>query len=579
MSRGRFADLRVAVSRASDGRLALGLFIVAFLVRIAYLFEIRDSEFCRVLVGDAVAYDTWARAIAQGDWLGREVFYQAPLYPYFLAVVYSIAGPSATVVRVVQAALGGASCVLLAAAGHRFFTRGVGLAAGLVLAFYGPALFFAGLLHKMALDLFFTTALLYALARALEAPRVRWLALAGAILGCLALTRENALAWLPVLAFWLAWKHRARALGPFLAGVLLMLGPVAARNAALGGVPFVTTSQAGVNFYLSNNAEADGTYTPLRFGHGSFAQERQDAIELAEGARRRSLTPAEVSSYWSGRAWSWISEHPGAWVRLLARKWMLVWSAHEIPDSDEPAVYRDVSVVLRVTWWLSFGVLCPLALVGLVASWPERRRLGVLAALLFTSAASTAAFLVFARYRVPMIPLLALFAVVGAARLAALAHERPGRPALAVAYVGLLACAAVAARFPRNAEGHPRAMAHYNLGVTLEGAGEAPRAAQSYRAALADDPGFEEARVNLGALLARAGDLDGAIREETRALRTKPDDATAHTDLANALLQSGRLDEAEQHYRAALRLEPDFRSARDGLEVLKDLRQRAPTAP
>ena len=589
MSPAPLDRLRAALERGSDAHLAVALFLLAFVVRVIYLVEIDGSEFGRVLVGDAVAYDAWARAIVAGDWFGHEVFYQAPLYPYFLAVVYAVAGPSALVVRCAQAALGAASCVLLAAAGRRFFSRGVGLVAGLVLALYGPAIFFVGLIHKMALDLFFTTALLYALARVdgEDAPRPRWLLLAGAGLGCLALTRENALAWLPVLLVWLAWRARGRSLGRsigrsvgrsvgwFLGGVLLVLGPVAARNAALGGVPLVTTSQAGVNFYLGNNAEADGTYTPLRFGHGSFAQERQDAIELAEQARGRPLTPAEVSSYWSGRAWSWISEHPGAWVRLLARKWMLVWSAREIPDSDEPAVYRDASLVLRATWLLAFGLLAPLALVGIATSLVERRPVGMLVALLLASAASTAAFLVFARYRVPMLPLVVLFAVAGAARLVALARARPLRPRAAGAAFALFALAAVAARFPRGDDGHPRAMAHYNLGVTLEGEGETTRAADAYRAALADDPAFEEAHVNLGALLARGGDLEGAIREETEALRGNADDATAHTDLANALLQSGRLDEAEAHYRAALRLDPDFPSARDGLEVLRDLRARA----
>ena len=410
--------------------------------------------------------------------------------------------------------------------------------------------------------------------------------------GCLALTREKTLAWLPVLLVWLAWRARGRGVGRgvgrgigrgvgrsvgagSLGGALLVLGLVAARNAALGGVPLLTTSQLGVNFYLGNNAEADGTYTPLRFGHGSFAQERQDAIELAEQARGRSLTPAEVSSYWSGRAWSWISAHPGAWVRLLVRKWMLVWSAREIPDSDEPAVYRDASLVLRATWLLSFGLLAPLALVGIATSLAERRRVGVLVALLLTSAAGTAAFLVFARYRVPMLPLVVLFSVLGAARLVALAGERPLRPRAAGAALALFTLAAVGARFPRGDDGHPRAMAHYNLGVTLEGEGETTRAADAYRAALADNPTFEEAHVNLGALLARGGDLEGAIREETEALRGNADDATAHTDLANALLQSGRLDEAEAHYRAALRLDPDFPSAREGIEVLRDLRARA----
>jgi 4-amino-4-deoxy-L-arabinose transferase-like glycosyltransferase len=588
LARPRAARASLSNAPIADARLLLGLAVLAFAVRLVYVLEIDGAEVGRVLVGDAVAYDAWARAIAGGDWFGHEVFYQAPLYPYFLAVVYAVAGPSALAVRVAQAALGGASCVLLAAAGRRFFSRGLGFAAGLVLAFYGPAVFFTGLVHKMALDLFFTTALLYALARAAEDPRPRWSALAGVALGCLALTRENALAWLPVVIVWLAWRNRGLGLprrrvavvvGFFLAGALVVLGPVAARNAALGGVPLVTTSQFGVNFYLGNNAEADGTYAPLRFGHGSFAQERQDAIELAEQARGRALAPAEVASYWSGQAWSWISEHPGDWLRLLGRKWMLVWSAHEIADSDEPAVYRDASVVLRVTSVLSFGLLVPLAAVGIAAGLADRRRRGVVAllvALLLVSAAGTAAFFVFARYRAPMIPLLALFAVVGAAALAALARERPLRPAAAGGAVGLLTLAAVLTRFPHLDEGHPRATARYNLGVTLEAEGALARAADAYRAALADNPGLVEAHVNLGALLARGGDLDGAIAEERAALRGNPDDPTAHTDLANALLQSGHLDEAEAHYQAALRAAPDFASARDGLEALRDLRAGRP---
>jgi 4-amino-4-deoxy-L-arabinose transferase-like glycosyltransferase len=587
---GRAHRLWARLLNAPAWQVSLGLFVLAFALRVAYVVEIGDSEFARVLVGDAFAYDAWARAIQQ-DWLGHEIFYQAPLYPYFLATLYSIFGPSLLAVRLAQAALGGAACVLLAGAGRRFFSRAVGLGAGLLLALYGPALFFTGLVHKTALDLFFTTALVYALARADEAlglapapstPRglvtraPRWLALAGVVLGALALTRENALAWLPLLAVWLAWRHGRRALAPFLFGAVLVLGPVAARNAVVGGQPFLTTSQGGVNFYLGNNADADGTYTPLRFGRGSFAQEREDAIDLAEHAAGRKLTPAEVSSYWSGRAGSWISAHPGAWLRLLARKWMLVWNDHEIADSDEPIVYRDASFVLRATWALGFGVLCPLALVGLVATWPERRRVGVLALLLIASAASTAAFFVFARYRAPMIPLLALFAAAGLGHLAALWRrrgERDARAALAVA-LGLVVVAAVATRVPFGEEGHPRATASYNLAVTLEGKDDNARALESYRAAVADNPGFEEAHVNLGALLARGGDFAGAVAEETTALQANPDDATAHTDLANALLQSGRLDDAEFHYRAALRLDPELPSAQDGLAVLKDLRAR-----
>jgi 4-amino-4-deoxy-L-arabinose transferase-like glycosyltransferase len=586
--------LRAAVAGASDARLGVALAALAFVVRLAYVLEIDRSEFAQCLVGDAATYDAWARAIAQGDWLGHEVFYQAPLYPYVVAVVYELTGPSFLAVRIVQAALGAAACVLLASAGRRFFSRATGLGAGLVLALYGPAIFFTGLVHKMTLDVFFTAALLYALARAdaQAARRGPWLGVAGVAFGCLALTRENALAWLPVVIAWLAWRARAatitvrrpvaRRIAPFLGGALLVLAPVAARNAAFGGVPLPTTSQLGVNFYLGNNADADGLYTPLRFGHGSFAQERQDAIEIAERARGRTLSPAEVSSYWFGRAWAWGSQHPGDWLSLLARKWVLVWSAREIADSDEPLVYEDASVVLRVTSLASFGWLAPLAAAGIVAGLCDRRRrplaaaeVGLLA-LLLTSAASTAVFLVFARYRAPMLPILAVFAALGVGRLSTLSRERPARRwALGAACVAG-ALAAVVVRLPAAGDEHPRATARYNLAVTLEGQGQLARAAESYRAALREAPDFVEARVNLGSLLARGGDYEAAIVEERAVLRAVPDDPTAHTILANALLETGRLAEAEVHYRAALVVDAKFPSALAGLEAV---RARAEAAP
>jgi tetratricopeptide (TPR) repeat protein len=592
---GRVVDrLRGMLDGPSDARSGAAVFLVALVVRLAYLLEIHGAEVARVLVGDARSYDAWAREIARGDWIGHEVFYQAPLYPYFLAVVYALAGPSVLAVRLTQAAFGAISCALLALAAGRFFSRAIGLAAGLVLAFYGPVVFFTGVVHKMTLDLTFTTALLYALARA-GAPGARrgsWLVVAGAALGCLSLTRENALAWVPVVLVWLAWRARAddtvvrrafaRSLGPFVAGLLLVLGPVAARNTALGGAPFLTTSQLGVNFYLGNNADADGLYTPLRFGHGSFAQERQDAVEIAERERGRALPPAEVSAFWLDRAWSWIADHPVAWLRLLGRKWMLVWGAHEVPDSDEPLVYEDASLVLRATSRLSFGVLVPLAAAGAFAGLIGRRRgaLGaaelLLLALLLTSAASTAAFFVFARYRVPMIPSLVVLAVLGVVRLRALARDYPARRAALAAACGTCVLAAILSWLPRAGDPHPRATAQYNRAVTLEADGEPASAAAAYRAAVRDAPEFVEARVNLGSLLARAGDFEGAIGQVSAALAARPEDAAAHTIMANALLASGRLDEAEAHYRAALATDPELPSARAGLETLRDLRVGTP---
>ena len=120
-------------------------------------------------------YDQWARDIAQGNWFGTGVFYQTPLYPYFLAGIYGLFGHSLTIVRLIQAVGGAAACVLVALAGRAFFSRKVGLIAGALLAGYAPALFFDGLIQKAALDLFFMALLLFLLGRLRSEARWPWL--------------------------------------------------------------------------------------------------------------------------------------------------------------------------------------------------------------------------------------------------------------------------------------------------------------------------------------------------------------------------------------------------------------------
>ena len=180
--------------------------------------------------------------------------------------------------------------------------------------------------------------------------------------------------------------------------------------------------------------------------------------------------------------------------------------------------------MLQATWLLSFGLLAPLALVGIAASLAERRRVGVLVALLLASAASTAAFLVFARYRVPMLPLVVLFAVVGAGGVSSRSRAR-GRSAHAPRAPPWRSSelAAVAARFPRGDDGHPRAMGPRSATWARRSKARArpARAADAYPRGARGQPGLlEEAHVNPAAqALARGGDLEGAIREETEALR------------------------------------------------------------
>src|SRR5438105_275913 len=98
-----------------------GVGALALLLRCLYIWQIGHAPFVDLRIGDAAAYHAWAQDIASGSWLGHGVFYQAPLYPYALAVIYRIVGDGVTTIRLIQAVLGAGSCVLLAAAGMRLF--------------------------------------------------------------------------------------------------------------------------------------------------------------------------------------------------------------------------------------------------------------------------------------------------------------------------------------------------------------------------------------------------------------------------------------------------------------------------
>jgi hypothetical protein len=87
---------------------AVGIGALGFLLRCLYVSQIQNAPFFDLRLGDAAAYHAWARQIADGDWLGHEVFYQAPLY-LFSALIYRLRG-DVLGVQLVQAGLGRSGC-------------------------------------------------------------------------------------------------------------------------------------------------------------------------------------------------------------------------------------------------------------------------------------------------------------------------------------------------------------------------------------------------------------------------------------------------------------------------------------
>lgn len=555
----------------------IAVFLVALVMRVAHVWSLRGTPAFDILLGDARAYDAWAQRLAAGDWIGSDVFYQAPLYPYLLGALYAAAGRDLLIVRLAQAVVGAASASLLAAATTRLVSARAGAIAGFGLALYGPAIFFDALLQKSVLDVFFITAVLWLSSVLIDQPaRTRaWLAL-GAALGALSLTRENALAIVVVAVVWSArvswrasrhepgtnrgWSIRDSGLRiqpavAFVAGLLLLLAPVLARNYTVTGGFYLTTSQFGPNAFIGNNAEADGTYMPLRPGRGAPEFERQDATELAEAAMQRALTPAEVSAYWSGRARQFVVEQPLAWARLMARKAALLLNRVEMLDTESQQTYEEWSPVLRVLAPVGhFGVLVPLAMIGLWVLWPDRRQLWPVLAMGAAYALSVIAFYVFARYRFPLVPFLLVCAAAGVADGVRRFGSATRRQQAAVGAAVVVTVAIV--WWPLLSPVRMRAITETNLGVALHEAGRTIEALTHLERAVALQPDYAPAYNNLGVVLRAAGRTGDAIAAYRRGLQQPGAYADLHFNLANALLAEGRADEAATHLRQSVAAAP-----------------------
>lgn len=552
---GNFEHL--ARQRAEECRRILLVFGLAWIVRLMHVLSLKVSPIFTYKIGDAARYDAWARSLADGNWLGDGVFYQAPLYPYFLGVVYSTLGDSILTVRLVQSLIGALSCVLLMLAATNLFGRTSGLISGICLALYAPSIFLEGLIQKSTLDLFFLTCLLWLISKAAFRPRVgQWLWM-GIATGALCLTRENALVLVPIFGAWLAlgsfaavhsarsmdarpawrtsreWKRRLSWAAAFACGLALTLGPVAIRNYVVGGQFHLTTSQLGPNFYIGNNPDANGTYRPLRPGRGDAQYEQRDAVELAEQAVGRSLTPREVSQYYLAESLEFIRRQPVEWLKLLALKTGLTFNRLEIIDTEDQYTVARISPTLWLTETVfNFGFLVPLAVVGLIATRSRWRRLWVVYLMLAAFALTVIAFFVFGRYRFPLAPPLMLF--VGPAWLVLRKQWITCRWKQLGGTLLLLGSMSVVTHLDLFS---PRV----GRGITLS---------------------------NYGVQAMIRSDFSQAESFLVSAVKELPASALVHNNLGVLYRETDRLELAQKHFRKALLLEPEDDKIRRNLERL-----------
>ena len=439
-------DIPVFPPRAGGGtafagsqRSAMALtFVFALVVRLLYLAAFRGSPYFAVPIVDAEWHDAWAWGWASGTWsMQGEAFFRAPLYPFWLSLVYRVFGHDLLAARIVQAVLGAAASAALAGCGWRIRGRGAALAAGLIASLYGPMIFFDGELLISNLLLALVCGSFFFLLGSSTRSR----AIAFLLLGLAGIARPNALSLLPVYL----WYARPRGA----AGTMRRLRPIALMTAAaLLPALFVTAlnfkaegsfvfiaSQGGVNFYAGNNPAATGrtlAVDELKETRGSWADFVAASRRVAERDAGRALDSGEVSAYWSRKAFAWIRSSPREALAITAKKALFAVNSYELPNERDLYFERPfpLNILMWNLGWFSFpwGIVFPLAVAGVVVGLRrsrERRVIVFLLGALVFYALSLIPFFICSRFRMGIVPPVILLAAYGLANGRALLRPAP----------------------------------------------------------------------------------------------------------------------------------------------------------
>ncbi|HVO77133.1 MAG TPA: glycosyltransferase family 39 protein [Candidatus Bathyarchaeia archaeon] len=503
-------------------RAAAGVWIViavACAIRVLHVFFTqRHNPLASDLVLDAATYDRWARALAFGGDPGPTTLMQAPVYPWFLSLIYRAFGPSLAAVRIAQALVGTASCGLIMLAARRFFrSNGAAIAAGLLAALYAPLIFYEGVLVPATLIVFLNVLFVVVLF-AEERPGRARLLVSGVILGTACAANPPTLLLIP---FALLHLHAAggsaktagggripeapsaregrdgRALFRFFGdslvlvlGIVVALAPMTIRNAIRTGEFIPLTTGGGINFYEGNNPGANGFYkVPLYGGASVGATPEEQSANMERIASReagRPLTQTEISRFWFRAGLAYIRGNPRAWGALVWDKFQFFWNAYERANVENLYFHRRFPGVLRLPL-VTFGVIAPLGLLGVFLTRGKWRRLWLLYGITLTYLLTALMFYVLSRYRLPVVAALIPFAASALTELFALARgRRTSELALSLAALAMLAFFSnmtVAKDTPGGIAGY-----YVRVGNVYIARGDTTRAEGAYRSAFELDP-------------------------------------------------------------------------------------------
>lgn len=382
---------------------------VALAVRLFYLVSIAGLETPPSF--DGIGYDLLATGLQNGhgyvDELGRPTAFRPPVYPVFLAVVYSASNHSFAAVRVLQVFLDAATVLMVYWIAKTLFGRRVGMVAGLGIAVNPLLIYETGLIIPETLSYSFQFAAICCLL--LVSRSDHWLLslLTGVLLALTVLARPTATLWVPLVLVWVGTSGTIRrplaSLSVMVLGLGLVFAPWIARNTLRMHAFIPISSNGAVNIWCGNNPLAEG-------GSVQPSESTWNGEDFPDRGLYgwRELSEVESNARFFSKGWDWIRSNPRQFISLIPLKLSRLWS----PVSYSVQFGRQTSDMLVVLVLPPYILFVLIAFRGIYLSRSKFNQSFPLLANIIAINAMVIPYYGATRYGIPMTMVLVIFAAV-----------------------------------------------------------------------------------------------------------------------------------------------------------------------
>ena len=519
-------------------RTSLVLFLFAFVFKTALVLSFSSNPLFQPLLPgyDMTVFHNWALRIVGGVFSEGKAFYQAPLYPYLLALIYYLSGgPSVLAATVFNAALGAGSVVLVYLIGRRLFGFAVGVTAALIITFTPVILFYEWFLLRAPLVTFLNLLFLWSLLRYDGGRPLKSAAISGAVLGFAALGRANILVMLPVGAIWFYLQTGGGKFTPakFKAAVFFILitfaaiSPATIHNYVTGGRFVLVSDNAAENWKIGNSYDSSGFF--------SYPKEKK--------------IPISDPAFW----------------KLQLKKLGMLLSDYEQPNNINIYQMSDYQpyIGLPLPGW---GVYLSFAVVGIILSASLWQSLWPLYAYLALYGLSISAFFVTSRFRVPLWPVLILFSALSLVDIVVMFRTRRMKTAITFFAVALIASWLLVADNQRTVQ----PAYNFNLSKAAEKSGDLKTATDELAKFAEKVPGQRgDAYLKMTLLFNQASDKEKAYESAQKALKESPDNVFALRYAGELAFMLGDRKAARKYLSRFLAVETDSLKVADIMRFMQ----------